>query len=100
MTEQSEEFFSLEVSDEALEIVGHAGKEKSKFTLGYCTALDTCPHEPTSKSFRRGRYRLRKKEGRSGSFTEISRDFGTCLAQVLHSSRRRSPTPDHPGLFR
>ena len=47
MTEQSGEFFSPDVSDEALEIVGHAGKEKSKFTLGYCTAIDTCPHEPT-----------------------------------------------------
>jgi len=49
MTEQSEEFFSPDVSDEALEIVGHAGNEKSKFTLGYCTAIETCPHDPTKK---------------------------------------------------
>jgi hypothetical protein len=49
MTEQSGGSFSPDVSDEALEIVGHAGKEKSKFTLGYCTAIDTCPHEPTTR---------------------------------------------------
>ena len=42
-----QEIFSLDVSDEALEIAARAAKEKSKFTLGSCTGLSECPAEPS-----------------------------------------------------
>ena len=43
--ETAEETFSFDVSDEALEIAAEA-KEKSKFTLGSCTGLSSCPARP------------------------------------------------------
>ena len=43
--ETAEAIFSFDVSDEALEVAAQA-KEKSKFTLGSCTGLSTCPGEP------------------------------------------------------
>ena len=42
-----QEVFSLEVSDDALEIAARAPKERSNFTLGSCTGLSDCPAEPT-----------------------------------------------------
>jgi len=43
--ETAEATFSFDVSDEALEIAAEA-KEKSKFTLGACTGLTSCPSGP------------------------------------------------------
>ena len=37
----------VDASDEALEIVARAAKERSNFTLGSCTGLSDCPAEPT-----------------------------------------------------
>jgi hypothetical protein len=42
--DQTEEIFSCEVSDEALEVAAGIGdKIAGQYTLFYCTALDLCP---------------------------------------------------------
>ncbi len=42
MTQLDEELLSYEVSDEALETAGNAGKENA-YTLGACSGLSVCP---------------------------------------------------------
>jgi hypothetical protein len=45
MLDQTDEaILNYEVSDEALETAGGAGKEKAgNYTLGFCTGLSACP---------------------------------------------------------
>lgn len=41
--EISEEVFSFDVSDEALERTAGLAQETARFTLGACTGLSVCP---------------------------------------------------------
>jgi proteasome assembly chaperone (PAC2) family protein len=42
MIQADEELLSYEISDEALETAGNAGKENA-YTLGACSGLSVCP---------------------------------------------------------
>lgn len=44
LEQNEEEILAYEVSDEALETAGGAGREKAgNYTLGFCTGLSACP---------------------------------------------------------
>jgi hypothetical protein len=44
INQTEEEILGFDVSDEALETAGAAGKENAgNYTLGFCTGLSSCP---------------------------------------------------------